>query len=39
VLHHHDPSQTDAMVREKEARARELFPNTIAAKEGMVIEL
>jgi phosphoribosyl 1,2-cyclic phosphodiesterase len=39
VLHHHDPSQTDAMVREKERRARELFPNTIAAKEGLVIEL
>jgi ribonuclease BN (tRNA processing enzyme) len=39
VLHHHDPSQTDAMVRDKERRARELFPNTIAAKEGTVIEL
>jgi ribonuclease BN (tRNA processing enzyme) len=39
VLHHHDPSQTDAMVREKERRARELFPNTMAAKEGFVIEL
>jgi len=39
VLHHHDPSQTDAMVREKESRARELFPNTVAAREGMVIDL
>ena len=39
VLHHHDPSQTDAMVREKERRARELFPNTMAAREGFVIEL
>jgi phosphoribosyl 1,2-cyclic phosphodiesterase len=39
VLHHHDPTQTDAMVREKERRARELFPNTIAAREGHVIEL
>jgi phosphoribosyl 1,2-cyclic phosphodiesterase len=39
VLHHHDPMQTDAMVREKERRARELFPATIAAKEGAVIEL
>jgi phosphoribosyl 1,2-cyclic phosphodiesterase len=39
VLHHHDPNQTDAMVREKEARARELFPNTIAAREGVVIEI
>ena len=39
VLHHHDPNQTDAMVREKEQRARELFPNTVAAREGMVIDL
>jgi phosphoribosyl 1,2-cyclic phosphodiesterase len=39
VLHHHDPNQTDAMVREKERRARELFPNTIAAKEGLVLEI
>jgi len=39
VLHHHDPNQTDAMVREKETRARELFPNTIAAREGVVIEI
>jgi hypothetical protein len=26
-------------VREKERRARELFPNTIAAREGVVIDL
>jgi phosphoribosyl 1,2-cyclic phosphodiesterase len=39
VLHHHDPQQTDAMVRDKERRARELFPNTIAAREGLVIEV
>lgn len=39
VLHHHDPMQTDAMVREKERRARELFPDTIAAREGAVIEI
>ncbi|MEJ7733389.1 MAG: MBL fold metallo-hydrolase [Polyangiaceae bacterium] len=39
VLHHHDPSQTDSMVREKERRARELFPNTMAAREGAVIEI
>lgn len=39
VLHHHDPNQTDAMVKDKERRARELFPNTIAAREGVVIEL
>jgi phosphoribosyl 1,2-cyclic phosphodiesterase len=39
VLHHHDPNQNDAMVRDKEARARALFPNTIAAREGVVIEI
>jgi ribonuclease BN (tRNA processing enzyme) len=39
ILHHHDPSQTDEMVREKEKRSRELFPNTIAAKEGMVLDI
>lgn len=39
VLHHHDPNQTDAMVREKEQRTRQLFPNTIAAREGLVIDV
>lgn len=39
VLHHHDPNQTDAMVREKERRTRQLFPNTIAAREGLVIDV
>ena len=39
VLHHHDPMQSDAMVREKERRAREIFPNTVAAREGAVIEI
>ncbi len=39
VLHHHDPGQSDAAVRDKERRAKELFPNTVAAKEGSVIEL
>jgi phosphoribosyl 1,2-cyclic phosphodiesterase len=39
VLHHHDPMQTDDMVREKERRAQALFANTVAAREGMVIEL
>ncbi len=38
VLYHHDPGQTDAAVREKERRARELFPNALAAYEGLVIE-
>jgi phosphoribosyl 1,2-cyclic phosphodiesterase len=39
VLYHHDPMQDDAAVREKERRARELFPSSVAAHEGLVIEL
>lgn len=39
VLFHHDPSQTDAMVREKERRARELYPDSLAAYEGLVLDL
>jgi phosphoribosyl 1,2-cyclic phosphodiesterase len=39
VLYHHDPMQPDAAVREKERRARELFPASIAAYEGLVIDL
>jgi phosphoribosyl 1,2-cyclic phosphodiesterase len=39
VLYHHDPMQNDAAVAEKERRARELFPNSEAAREGHKIEL
>ncbi|MBX3262345.1 MAG: MBL fold metallo-hydrolase [Labilithrix sp.] len=39
ILYHHDPMQSDAAVAEKEKRARALFPNTEAAREGLVIEL
>lgn len=39
VLFHHDPSQTDAMVRDKERRTRELFPDSICAYEGLSIDL
>jgi phosphoribosyl 1,2-cyclic phosphodiesterase len=39
VLHHHDPGQNDAAVREKERRCREIFPNSIAAREGVSIDL
>jgi phosphoribosyl 1,2-cyclic phosphodiesterase len=39
VLFHHDPMQSDAAVRDKEKRAKALFSNTIAAYEGLVIEL
>ncbi len=38
ALFHHDPMQSDAMVREKERRTRLLFPNSIAAYEGLVLE-
>jgi ribonuclease BN (tRNA processing enzyme) len=39
VLFHHDPMQSDAAVREKERRARALFAETVAAYEGLSIEL
>ena len=39
VLYHHDPTQSDAAVAEKEKRARALFPSSEAAREGLTIEL
>lgn len=39
ILFHHDPSQTDAMVRDKERRTRELFAASECAYEGMILEL
>ena len=39
VLFHHDPLQDDGQVAEKERRCRELFPETVAAREGMTFEL
>ena len=39
VLFHHDPSQSDNAVREKERRTREWFANTVAAYEGLSLEL
>jgi phosphoribosyl 1,2-cyclic phosphodiesterase len=39
VLFHHDPDQDDAAVRAKEARARELFPNALAAYEGLEVDV
>jgi phosphoribosyl 1,2-cyclic phosphodiesterase len=39
ILYHHDPTQSDAAVAEKERRARELFANCEAAREGLTIEL
>lgn len=37
VLYHHDPQRNDAGVAEVERRARELFPSSVAAREGMEI--
>jgi ribonuclease BN (tRNA processing enzyme) len=39
ILFHHDPEQDDAAVRDKERRARQLFTNSQAAYEGLVLEL
>lgn len=39
VLFHHDPQRTDAGVVELENKARELFPTSVAAREGMSIGL
>ena len=39
ILFHHDPMQTDADVRDKEARAKALFPNVTAAFEGLTFEV
>jgi phosphoribosyl 1,2-cyclic phosphodiesterase len=39
VLFHHDHVQDDAAVSVKEERAKAVFPNTIAAYEGLTIEL
>jgi phosphoribosyl 1,2-cyclic phosphodiesterase len=39
VLFHHDPGQADAAVRDKERRAQVLFPGTVAAYEGLTIEV
>lgn len=39
VLFHHDPTRSDARVLEIETRAREYFPASLAAREGMQIDL
>jgi phosphoribosyl 1,2-cyclic phosphodiesterase len=39
VLFHHDPTQTDAAVRDKEKRARAAFPDAVAAYEGLVLDV
>jgi len=37
VLFHHDPGHDDAFVRQKELRAQALFPDTVAAREGLTL--
>jgi phosphoribosyl 1,2-cyclic phosphodiesterase len=39
VLFHHDPDHDDKMIRSIETDARQVFPDTVAAKEGMVIKV
>jgi ribonuclease BN (tRNA processing enzyme) len=39
VLFHHDPTRSDAGVLEVEAGARALFPASLAAREGMQLDL
>lgn len=39
VLFHHDPDQDDDAVRAKEAHAKTIFSNSVAAYEGMQIEV
>ena len=39
VLYHHDPMQNDAAVAEKERRAREIYPNCEAAREGLKLDV
>jgi ribonuclease BN (tRNA processing enzyme) len=39
VLFHHDPTHDDAAVARIESAAQQEHPNTVAAREGMEIEL
>jgi len=39
VLFHHDPTRTDEDVEAIETRARDVFDDVVAAREGMTIEL
>jgi phosphoribosyl 1,2-cyclic phosphodiesterase len=39
VLYHHDPAQSDAAVRDKERRAKAIFPNSVAAYEGLTVDV
>jgi hypothetical protein len=39
VLFHHDPTRDDDAVAALEQRARGRFPNTVAARESLSLEL
>lgn len=39
VLFHHDPAHDDAFIDQIEGDARQAFPNSIAAHEGLVIDI
>ncbi len=39
VLFHHDPSHSDRVIERLTGQARLLFPRTISAREGMVLQL
>ena len=39
VLFHHDPDHDDAFVDSLVAQAREEFPNSIAAAEGLILRI
>jgi ribonuclease BN (tRNA processing enzyme) len=39
ILFHHEPNRTDEQVEHLAALAREHFPDTIAAREGLTIQV
>ena len=39
VLYHHSPGNNDGAIREIEKDAQAVFPNTIAAREGLEIKI
>ena len=39
MLFHHDPAYDDEMVAENETEARKRFPETLAAYEGLEVDL
>lgn len=39
VLFHHDPTHGDEVLAEMEASAREIFPNSLLAREGLILTL